>query len=266
MKREITPEQIRRATLAHLETAAASGLRHVTRKKKASEPPVATAKSAPASSRGPDPAAAPCAKPPKEPLGPTIVPDKIRDFETLRAFIGDCPRCKLCTGRKTIVFGVGNVKADLMFVGEGPGADEDEQGEPFVGRAGQLLTKMIEAMGFQRSDVYIGNIVKCRPPENRNPEPDEIAACKPFLLRQIDIVKPKIIVCLGRIAAQALLETQIPISKIRGRFQDWNGMQVMPTYHPAFLLRNPPMKKYVWEDLQQVMKLLGKKVPAQTKS
>lgn len=263
MKREFTPERIRRATLAHLQTAAASGIRHVTRNKKAP-----TRNSEPSSPRTPDadPAAAPCAKPPLTPLGPTIVPDAVRDFETLRAFIGDCPRCKLCAGRTNIVFGVGDPKAGLMFVGEGPGADEDAQGIPFVGRAGQLLTKMIEAMGFSRDDVYIANIVKCRPPDNRNPEPDEIAACKPFLLRQIDIVKPKVIVCLGRIAAQALLETVIPISKIRGRFQDWNGMQVMPTYHPAFLLRNPPMKKYVWEDLQQVMKVLGKTLPAQTKS
>ena len=144
-----------------------------------------------------------------------------------------------------------------MFVGEGPGADEDAQGEPFVGRAGQLLTKMIEAMGLKRSDVYIANIVKSRPPGNRNPEPAEIATCLPFLKKQIEIIQPKVIVCLGKIAAQTLLQTEIPITKLRGQFQDYGGIQVMPTYHPAFLLRNPPMKKFVWEDLKKVMSLLG---------
>ena len=171
--------------------------------------------------------------------------------------IGECTRCPLHKGRTHIVFGVGNPEAQLMFVGEGPGADEDAQGEPFVGRAGQLLTKMIEAMGLKRSDVYIANIVKSRPPGNRNPEPAEIATCLPFLKKQIEIIQPKVIVCLGKIAAQTLLQTEIPITKLRGQFQDYGGIQVMPTYHPAFLLRNPPMKKFVWEDLKKVMSLLG---------
>jgi DNA polymerase len=182
----------------------------------------------------------------------------VNSLEALREFIGPCSRCKLCEARKNVVFGVGDPKAELMFVGEGPGADEDEQGIPFVGRAGKLLTDMIAAMKMTRDEVYIANIVKCRPPGNRNPEPDEIATCIPFLLKQISLVRPKVVVCLGKIASQALLNSQIPITKLRGRFQDMNGTAVMPTYHPAFLLRNPPMKKFVWEDLQQVMKKLGK--------
>ncbi len=179
------------------------------------------------------------------------------DLEGLRATIGDCTRCRLHTGRTNLVFGVGNPKAELMFVGEGPGADEDLKGEPFVGRAGQLLTKMIEAMKLTRSDIYIANIVKCRPPNNRNPEPDEIAECIPFLKKQIDIINPKVIVALGKFAAQTLLQTEIPITKLRGEFKSYGNTQVMPTYHPAFLLRNPNMKKPVWEDLQKVMKVLG---------
>lgn len=182
---------------------------------------------------------------------------KTSSLTELQAFIGACTRCKLCKGRTNVVFGTGNPKAELMFVGEGPGADEDAQGKPFVGRAGQLLTKMIEAMGIKRDDVYIANIVKCRPPENRAPEPDEVATCMPFLARQIEIVKPKMIVCLGKTAVQAFLNTEVAISKMRGQFQKYNGIPVMPTYHPAYLLRNPPMKKFVWEDLQAVMKKLG---------
>lgn len=194
-------------------------------------------------------------------LPPTPSPQGRENFvelENLRLNeIGDCTRCQLHKGRIHLVFGVGNPEARLMFVGEGPGADEDAQGEPFVGRAGQLLTKMIEAMGLKRSDVYICNIIKCRPPGNRNPEPVEIATCIPFLKKQIDIVKPAVIVCLGKIAAQSLLQTEIPITKLRGQFQDYGDIRVMPTYHPAFLLRNPPMKKFVWEDLKKVMELLG---------
>ncbi len=174
----------------------------------------------------------------------------------IQAVIGDCQRCKLARGRKNIVFGTGNPQTDLMFVGEGPGADEDAQGVPFVGRAGQLLTKMIEAMGRTRDDVYIANVVKCRPPDNRNPEPDEIAECLPFLKKQIELINPKVIVALGKFAAQTVCETQIPISKLRGDFRTVNGRTIMPTFHPSFLLRNPEMKRPVWEDLKKVVGFL----------
>jgi len=184
--------------------------------------------------------------------------DKAKALDELRAEIGDCTRCRLCKGRQNIVFGVGNADADLMFIGEGPGRDEDIQGEPFVGRAGQLLTKIIEAMGLKRPDVYIANIVKCRPPNNRNPEPDEAATCKPFLIRQAEIIEPKVIVCLGSVAAQNLLATDAKITRLRGHFTQWQGIPVMPTYHPAFLLRNPNMKRPVWEDMQKVMEHLNK--------
>lgn len=176
-----------------------------------------------------------------------------KNLEALRDEMGDCTRCLLHKGRTNLVFGVGNPTAQLMFVGEGPGADEDLKGEPFVGRAGQLLTKMIEAMGLKRSDVYIANIVKCRPPGNRNPEPLEVVTCSPFLKKQIDIIHPKVIVALGKFAAQTLLQTEIPITKLRGEFHDYGDSQLMPTYHPAFLLRNPNMKRAVWEDLKKVM-------------
>jgi len=179
-------------------------------------------------------------------------------LEDIRKDIGDCKRCRLCEQRTNIVFGVGNSKTELMFVGEGPGRDEDKQGEPFVGRAGQLLNKIIEAMGMKREDVYIGNIVKCRPPENRAPLPDEVATCIPFLERQIAVIKPKIIVCLGSVAMQFLLRTERKISTVRGVWQEYQGIKVMPTYHPAFLLRNPNMKRPVWEDMQEVMKYLKK--------
>ena len=162
---------------------------------------------------------------------------------------GDCIRCKLhAQGRKQIVYGVGNPSADLMFVGEAPGADEDMQGEPFVGRAGQLLTKIIEAMGYTRKDVYIANVLKCRPPGNRNPEPDEVATCQPFLLRQIDVVQPKVMVALGTFAAQALLNTKDPISRLRGRAWPCRGRLLVPTFHPAFLLRSPERKRDTWDD------------------
>lgn len=173
--------------------------------------------------------------------------------------IGDCRRCKLCNGRANIVFGTGSETASLVFVGEGPGAEEDKQGEPFVGRAGQLLTKMINAMGYGREDVYICNVVKCRPPENRDPEPDEIAACEPFLQKQLAIIKPKVIVGLGRYACQTLLKTTTPMGKLRGHWHAYDGIKFMPTFHPAYLLRNPPAKKEVWEDLQAVMEELSKK-------
>ena len=176
----------------------------------------------------------------------------------LRDEIGPaCTRCKLHTlGRRQVVFGVGNPDADLMFVGEAPGADEDIQGEPFVGRAGQLLTKIIEAMGLSRGDVYIANVIKCRPPDNRNPEPDEVERCEPFLFRQIDAIKPKVIVALGKFAAQSLLKTTEPISRLRGRTFSYRGATLMPTFHPAYLLRNPSSKRDVWEDMKKVRAIL----------
>jgi len=176
----------------------------------------------------------------------------------IRADIGDCTRCKLHTlGRTQIVFGVGNPNADLMFVGEAPGGDEDIQGIPFVGRAGQLLTKIIEAIGLSRDDVYIANVIKCRPPQNRNPEPDEVESCEPFLFRQIDTIEPKVIVALGKFAAQALLRTDAPISRLRGRvFEYRGGAKLIPTFHPAYLLRNPASKREVWEDMKVVRNLL----------
>jgi uracil-DNA glycosylase family 4 len=190
-------------------------------------------------------------------------PARTWTLQEIREDIGDCTRCKLHTlGRKQIVFGVGNPKADLMFVGEGPGADEDVQGVPFVGRAGQLLTKMIEAMGFKRDDVYIANVVKCRPPENRNPDPDEIASCEPFLFRQIEAIQPKVIVALGSFAAKTLLKTSDPISRLRGRVFEYHGAQLVPTFHPSFLLRSPNQKKYAWDDLKKVLTLMGRPVPS----
>ena len=175
-------------------------------------------------------------------------------LDDLRAAIGDCQRCKLCSGRTHIVFGVGNPRAKLMFVGEGPGRDEDLKGEPFVGRAGQLLTDIItKGMGLKREDVYICNVVKCRPPENRNPEPDEVAACEPFLKKQIDIVRPQIIVGLGKFAVQTLLNSKMPIGKLRGTWASYHGIKLMPTFHPAYLLRNPADKKLVWEDIKKVI-------------
>lgn len=169
----------------------------------------------------------------------------------------NCTRCKLHKARTQIVFGVGNPKAELVFVGEGPGRDEDEQGEPFVGRAGKLLTQMIEAMSLKREDVYICNVVKCRPPENRLPEKDEIATCSPFLLRQLGVINPKVICCLGACSAQTLLETTQGISRFRGEWFDYRGAKLIATYHPAYLLRNPAAKGEVWKDLQKVMAYLG---------
>ena len=178
------------------------------------------------------------------------------DLEGVRTWLGDCRRCKLSTGRKSIVFGQGSPNAELMFVGEAPGADEDEQGLAFVGRAGQLLTRIIEAMGLRREDVFIANCIKCRPPQNRNPEPDEVLACQPFLESQIAVIRPKVIVGLGKFGAQWLLKTAEPISRLRGHLGDYRGIPVMPTYHPAYLLRNPGAKKEVWEDMKVVRELL----------
>ena len=202
---------------------------------------------------------------PMEPPEPPEPSEPIRVFTSqadalsrLKVEIGpDCQRCKLHTlGRRQVVFGVGNPNADLMFVGEGPGADEDMQGEPFVGRAGQLLTKIIEAIGMTRQDVYIANVIKCRPPQNRNPEPDEVEKCEPFLFRQIETIKPKVIVALGKFAAQSLLKTSEPITRIRGREYKYRDAILMPTYHPAYLLRNPSSKREVWEDMKRVRAIL----------
>ncbi|RPJ70756.1 MAG: uracil-DNA glycosylase [Acidobacteria bacterium] len=175
----------------------------------------------------------------------------------IREDLGDCTRCALHKqGRRQIVFGVGNPNARLMFIGEAPGRDEDIQGIPFVGRAGQLLTKMIEAMGYSRDDVYIANVIKCRPPENRNPEPAEVATCEPFLFRQVESIRPAVIVALGTFAAQALLKTQDPISRLRGRVYKYGGASLIPTFHPAFLLRSPDRKRDAWEDLKKAKAIL----------
>jgi len=205
------------------------------------------------------------------------VSDPVAALKLIREDLGDCTRCKLHKqGRKQIVFGVGSPQADLMFVGEGPGADEDAQGEPFVGRAGQLLNNMIKAMGIRRDDVYIANVVKCRPPGNRTPERDECETCSPFLMRQIATVKPKVVVALGAVAAKNLLAINAPMSELRGRFYDfmpagarssdpsWQGTKLAVTYHPAFLLRDPRQKGEAWKDLQMVMRYLGLKPPPKT--
>ena len=235
---------------------------------KAAPPP--PARPAPPPPPAPAVAAAPAAEPahptaqrsmfePEPPKAPE--PGPRRTLEEIRAELGDCRRCKLCSGRTNIVFGVGNPHAELVFVGEGPGEQEDLQGVPFVGPAGELLTKMIQAMGFSRDQVYICNVVKCRPPGNRNPEPDEIAACEPFLGAQIAAISPKVIVALGKFAAQTLLRDTTPISRLRGSWASYGGVKLMPTFHPAYLLRSPEEKKRAWEDLQLVMKELGRALP-----
>ena len=193
------------------------------------------------------------AKPPEEESKETLM-------KNLREEIGDCKRCKLHRGRKNLVFGTGNVDSELVFVGEAPGADEDIQGEPFVGEAGKLLTKIINAMGYERKEVYIANIIKCRPPNNRNPEQDEIKTCEPFLVKQLSIINPEIICALGTFASQTLLKSQERISLLRGKFHLYNGMKVMPTFHPAFLLRNPHEKKTVWEDVKLIMEEMGRRI------
>jgi uracil-DNA glycosylase len=190
--------------------------------------------------------------------GPATGASNADQLVAIREDIGDCTRCKLCRlGRKQIVFGVGNPHADLMFVGEAPGRDEDIQGIPFVGRAGQKLTQIIEAIGLKRDDVYIANVIKCRPPDNRNPEPDEVDMCEQFLFRQVDVIKPKVIVALGTFAARSLLKTEAPISRLRGRIYDYRGAKLVPTFHPAFLLRNPACRRDVWEDMKKVRSLLN---------
>jgi uracil-DNA glycosylase family 4 len=173
-------------------------------------------------------------------------------LDSIRAEIGDCQRCKLAPTRANIVFGSGNPNAELMFVGEAPGYDEDKQGLPFVGRAGQLLTKIIESINLKREDVYICNVLKCRPPDNRNPEPDEVGSCNPFLRKQLAAIRPKIVCCLGTFAAQTVLQTAASISKLRGKFFDMDGMRVIATFHPAYLLRSPEKKREVWDDMKQI--------------
>ncbi|MFH1349487.1 MAG: uracil-DNA glycosylase [Pseudomonadota bacterium] len=184
----------------------------------------------------------------------------LNSLEELRAFIGDCKRCKLSHGRMNLVFGEGSPKARLVFVGEGPGREEDQEGRPFVGEAGKLLTRIINAMGLSRDEVYICNVVKCRPPNNRDPEEDEIKTCIPFLKRQLDLIRPQVICTLGRVAAQGLLEKKVKITQERGRWHRYKDAPVMPTYHPAYLIRNPSAKRPVWEDVQEIMKHLGLEV------
>lgn len=183
----------------------------------------------------------------------------VSDLGALRNVLGDCQRCRLSQGRTQIVFGVGNPNAEVMFVGEGPGRDEDLKGEPFVGRAGQLLTDIItKGMKLERADVYIANVVKCRPPGNRDPEPEEVETCEPFLVQQIELIKPRVIVGLGKFAVQTLLRSKTPISRLRGNWHDYHGIKLMPTFHPAYLLRNPADKRLVWEDIKSVLRELGR--------
>lgn len=207
----------------------------------------------------------PVARPASAPLAAPIPVVASDGLEAVKADLLSplCTRCKLCSlGRQNVVPGEGNPRAELVFVGEGPGEQEDQQGRPFVGKAGQLLDKMIEAMGLSREQVFIANVVKCRPPGNRNPEPDEIDACSPFLHRQLDAIQPKIVVALGKFAAQTLLQTETRISALRGNFFQYRGAKLMPTYHPAYLLRNPEMKRDAWADLQKVAAELGIRIPA----
>ncbi|MBN2358370.1 MAG: uracil-DNA glycosylase [Deltaproteobacteria bacterium] len=206
------------------------------------------------------PAASPAVGAPAPSFAPAPTPgdDRGAALDSIRAEIGDCTRCQLHRRRHHIVFGQGDPAAELVFVGEGPGEDEDRQGIPFVGKAGELLTRMIGAMGLTRDQVYICNIVKCRPPNNRDPEPDEVAACEPFLRAQLAAIKPRVIVALGRCAAQTLLGVKVPISRLRGKWASYQGIPLMPTFHPAYLLRNAGGKRPVWEDLKEVMHRLGR--------
>jgi len=253
--RDVVGEELQAATVGALEATTALAVEVtvagsstppvVVEYAEISEPPARPARrSAP-----PPPSPAVASPPAVEAPG---VEEPLRLDEVRRA-LGDCKRCKLCSGRKNLVFGVGNPKARLVFVGEGPGAEEDNQGIPFVGAAGQLLTKMIAAMCYTRDEVYICNVVKCRPPGNRNPEPDEIAACQPFLEAQLKAIRPSVIVALGKFAAQTLLRTDTPITRLRGQWREYVGIPLMPTFHPAYLLRNAPEKKAAWTDLKAVM-------------
>jgi uracil-DNA glycosylase len=266
-------QELARELARHVAWHEGEGLKRLSRAFGAPEPersapaPRAPAPAPRAPAPAPRPAAAPlvkvvpAAEAPKSLKASSLQSQSLpaRTLDEVRRELGDCKRCKLCNGRTQIVFGTGNPRAELVFVGEGPGADEDAQGIPFVGKAGQLLTKMIEAMQYSRDDVYICNVVKCRPPGNRNPEPDEIAACEPFLKAQLGAIKPKVIVALGKFAAQTLLRDDTVISRLRGHWREYEGVPLMPTFHPAYLLRTPGDKKLVWADLQEVMKRLGKK-------
>lgn len=209
------------------------------------------------------PANAPAPIPPVEPQNAASPADPLADvgsLDELRTVLGPCERCTLCAHRKTVVFGVGNPDPEVVFVGEGPGYEEDRQGEPFVGRAGHLLNDIItNGMHLRREDVYIANVVKCRPPDNRDPEPDEIAACAPFLQKQLALLRPKVIVALGRFAAQTLLDDPTPIGRLRGQWRTYRGVKLMPTLHPAYLLRNPQAKRAVWEDIKSVLKEIGRR-------
>jgi len=224
--------------------------------------PAARPAAAPAPAARPVPARPPAGAPsgsdavPTDPARRPVVPAGFPSLADLAEFAAGCPRCKLSSKRTHLVFGQGNPRASLMFVGEAPGAEEDAQGLAFVGRAGQLLTKIIEAIGLTRDDVFIANVLKCRPPENRNPEPDEVAACLPYLREQIRLIAPRIIVTLGTFATQAILESELSIGRLRGRFHALGPVRVMPTYHPAFLLRSPERKKDVWEDMKKVREAL----------
>jgi DNA polymerase len=233
----------------HLEARGRSGLVGVAMTKTTRPPAPAAAAPAQRDHAAYDEAAAPAGEKPRT---GTV------GLQVLREEIGDCQRCKLAPTRTKLVYGVGNPDADLVFVGEAPGADEDAQGEPFVGKAGQLLTKMIEAMGYTRADVYICNVLKCRPPGNRNPEPDEVASCEPFLKRQLAAIRPRMIVALGKFAAQCLLRDDTPITRLRGGFRSYEGIPLMPTLHPAYLLRDPSKKKLAWEDLKAVNAALAR--------
>jgi uracil-DNA glycosylase family 4 len=218
--------------------------------------PVPVAALAAAPIAAPEPKFMKAPEPEEEDLG--LGPRGAGGLTLVREELGDCQRCKLAPSRQNLVFGVGNPEAHLVFVGEAPGADEDAQGEPFVGKAGQLLTKMIEAMGYARGDVYICNVLKCRPPGNRNPEPDEVAACEPFLKKQLGAIRPRMIVALGKFAVQCLLRDDSPISRLRGNFRTYEGIPLMPTFHPAYLLRDPSKKKLAWDDLKAVNAALAR--------
>jgi uracil-DNA glycosylase family 4 len=255
-----THQQIR----AWLEREIALGLEAVPRPA-ALVPQHVPAVAAPAATTPAPPRSVVVEAPRRAPLSDLVEPEvrAAASLEALREVLGDCRRCKLCKGRKNIVFGVGNPNARLMFVGEGPGEDEDMQGEPFVGKAGALLTDIItKGMGLARSDVYIANVVKCRPPNNRDPEPDEIVACEPFLKRQVALVGPEVIVSLGKFATQVLLGDRTPISRRRGQWHQYEGRPLMPTFHPAYLLRTPSDKGLVWADIKLVMERLGIPLPA----
>ncbi len=272
MSRDLSAPEHRRLMLDsvrdYLDQLAEEGLEGLPAERSRGASQVAAAKVVPCASdvlpARPAPRPAPA---PVEPFSAYPGLEKTATLPELGSFIGDCKRCKLAPLRTNLVFGVGNPEADLMFVGEAPGADEDARGEPFVGRAGQLLTDIIErGMGLRRADVYICNVIKCRPPDNRNPEPDEVASCEPFLMRQIDLVRPRAIVALGTFAVQALLKVKTPISRLRGNWQEYRGIKLMPTFHPAYLLRSPGEKRLVWLDIQEVMKLLGIPLPARGSS